>query len=166
MDIKEKDYSIEIQFSITLKWKENRATYHNLKEEKTLNALTQDDISRLWLPKVIFENTDQKDTTRLGEYGKGEWETRVVVDREGDFTPSGFDIVDEIEIFKGVENNLIMSQTYTRDFHCSYDFSRYPFDTQVRQHITLLHSHQKHKKGSQYKVIIYHVYFPFSDVHN
>ena len=131
VDIKEKDYSIEIQFSITLKWKENRATYHNLKEEKTLNALTQDNISRLWLPKVIFENTDQKDTTRLGEYGKGEWETGVVVAREGDFKRSKLDNVDEIELFKGVENNLIMSQTYTREFQCSYDFSMYPFDTQV-----------------------------------
>ena len=131
MDIKEKDYSIEIQFSITLKWKENRATYHNLKQEKTLNALPIQDIGKLWLPKVIYENTDQKDTTRLGEYGNGEWETRVVVDREGSVTRSGFDNVDEIEIFKGAENSLIMSQTYTHEFQCSYDFSMYPFDTQV-----------------------------------
>ena len=72
VDIKEKDYSIEIQFSITLKWKENRATYHNLKQEKTLNALTIQDLYKLWLPKVIYENTDQKETTRLGEYGKGQ----------------------------------------------------------------------------------------------
>ena len=131
VDIKEEDYSTEIQFSITLKWEENRATFHNLKREKTLNALTEEDIHKLWLPKVIYENTDQKDTTRLGEYGKGEWETRVLVDRQGNFTRSTLEIVDEIEMFKGAENNLIMSQTYTRDFHCSYDFRRYPFDTQV-----------------------------------
>ena len=129
VDIKEEDYSIEIQFSITLQWKENRATYQNLKEDKTLNALTKEDIRKLWLPKVIFENTDQKDTTRLGD--TWEWETRVVVDREGNFSRSGFEMVDEIEIFKGAENSLIMSQTYTREFQCSYDFSMYPFDTQV-----------------------------------
>ena len=36
-----------------------------------------------------------------------------------------------LEIFNGDENNLIMTQTYTREFQCAYDFSRYPFDTQV-----------------------------------
>ena len=131
VDIKEEDYSVEIQFSITLKWKENRATYHNLKHEKTLNALTSQEIGELWLPEVIYENTDQKETTRLGEFGNGEWKTRVVVNRQGNFTRSKLDVVDEIEIFKGFENSLIMSQTYTHDFQCSYDFSMYPFDTQV-----------------------------------
>ena len=66
VDIKEEDYSIEIQFQITMVWKENRVKYQNLKVNESLNALTQEDIQRLWLPRVIFENTDQKDTTRLG----------------------------------------------------------------------------------------------------
>ena len=48
-----------MQFSITLKWIENRATYQNLKEDRSLNALTQEDIQLLWLPEVIYENTDQ-----------------------------------------------------------------------------------------------------------
>ena len=131
VDIKEEDYSIEIQFSIILKWKENRAKYHNLKHEKDLNALTKEEIQKVWLPKVIYENTDQKDTTRLGEYGKGEWDTSVVVEREGNFTQSDINIVDESEIFEGSENNLTMKQTYTREFQCNCDFVRYPFDTQV-----------------------------------
>ena len=41
VDIDEDDYSIEIQFEITLNWKEKRATYHNLKENDNLNALTK-----------------------------------------------------------------------------------------------------------------------------
>ena len=141
VDIKEEDYSIETQFQITLTWNENRAVYHNLKHEKTLNALTRKDIMRLWLPEVIYENTDQKDTTRLGE--PWEWATQVVIDRKGNFTLSGFDIVDETQVFKGSENNLIMSQTYTREFQCSYDFVRYPFDTQVMplNHNSVIFSH-------------------------
>ena len=131
VDIKEEDYSIAIQFSITLKWRENRAKYHNLKHQKDLNALTQHEISTLWLPKVIYENTDQRDTTRLGEYGNGEWDTNILVDRQGTPTSSEINIVDESEIFDGSENNLTMSQTYTRDFQCNYDFVMYPFDTQV-----------------------------------
>ena len=135
VDIKEKDYSIKIQFSITLNWVENRATYQNLKLDKSLNALTQNDIEKLWLPRVIYENTDQKETTRLGEYGHGEWETRVLVNRLGNFQMGGLDDIDEIEIFDGAENSLIMTQTYTHEFQCEYDFSMYPFDTQVKLNI-------------------------------
>merc|ERR1719361_204982 len=86
VDINEEDYSIEIQFQITLVWKENRATYQNLKADDSLNALTLKDIQVLWLPEVIYENTDQKDTTRLGV--AWEWKTKVKVRREGNFTKS------------------------------------------------------------------------------
>ena len=41
VDINEEDYTIEIQFLITMVWKENRATYQNLKANDSLNALTQ-----------------------------------------------------------------------------------------------------------------------------
>ena len=130
VDINEEDYSIEIQFQITMVWRENRATYQNLKAVDSLNALTQNDIEKLWLPKVIYENTDQKDTTRLG--ANWEWETHVEVRRLGNFTRSGLDNVDEANMFPGNENNLVMRQIYTREFQCQYDFQWYPFDTQVK----------------------------------
>ena len=129
VDIDEYDYSIEIQFKISLHWAENRATYYNLKENENLNALIQNDIESLWLPIVIYENTDQKETTRLGV--AWEWSTKVVVKREGNFTYGGLEMVDETQIFKGSENILIMGQTYTHRFQCSYELSNYPFDTQV-----------------------------------
>ena len=129
VDIDENDYSIKIQFEITLIWKENRAIYQNLKIKDSLNALEETDFEQLWLPKVVYENTDQKETTRLGS--NWEWETTVVVRREGNFTLSGLDVLDETEIFNGDKNSLIMSQTYTHTFYCAYKLSAYPFDTQV-----------------------------------
>ena len=48
VDIDEDDYSIEIKFKITLQWRENRATYHNLKENDNLNTLIENDIETLW----------------------------------------------------------------------------------------------------------------------
>ena len=103
--------------------------YQNLKDKTSLNALTDDDIGQLWLPLVIYENTDQKESTRLGV----EWErvTRVSLVKEGKFTRSGLDEVDEAEIFEGAENTLTMAQTYTWEFQCQYKLQHYPFDTQV-----------------------------------
>ena len=127
--IEEEDHSIELQFEITMEWKEIRATYHNLKPEAYLNALSSDEVEQLWLPLVIYVNTDQKETTRLGM--NWEWSTDVSVRREGNFSRSGYDMLDETEIFKGEENTLIMTQSYTREFQCTYLLDRYPFDVQV-----------------------------------
>ena len=130
VDINEEDYCIEIQFEITLVWKEKRATYQNLKNEDSMNTLSKKDVATLWLPKVIYENTDQKETTRVGT--PWEWETRVAVRREEEQGKmSGPESIDETEIFSGFENSLVMNQTYTHTFQCNYQLSRYPFDTQV-----------------------------------
>ena len=76
VEIEEVDHSIHIQFMISMQWKENRVNYHNLKKKTSLNALAEKDVNKLWLPLVVYDNTDQKQTTRLGEFGNGEWITR------------------------------------------------------------------------------------------
>ena len=132
VDIDEPQYYIEIQFEVMLKWIENRVTYHNLKKTEALNALTRSTIAQLWLPEVIYENTDDKESTRLGEMGAGEWRTNVVVRREEESgIMSGLEFVDEAEVFGGSENSLVMNQSYTHTFQCNYELSHYPFDTQV-----------------------------------
>ena len=65
--IEEVDYSISFKFKITLRWYENRVTYQNLKIDATNNLLTQEEMNLIWLPRVIYWNTDQEETTRLGE---------------------------------------------------------------------------------------------------
>ena len=120
-----------------MKWKENRATYHNLKKKDSLNALPERDFKILWLPKLVYENIDQKETTRrvwFGEFGNGEWGTDVIVKREGNYSTSELNVLDETEIFKGSENSLVMIQTYTHTFQCNYQLSAYPFDTQVNEY--------------------------------
>ena len=89
--IDETDHSIHLQFQIGLRWRENRVKYHNLKSKTSLNALTLDDVNKLWLPLLVYTNTDQKESTRLGE--NWEWKTRVTVTRMGMFTRTGFDEV-------------------------------------------------------------------------
>ena len=55
----------------------------------------------------------------------------MTVTREGKFIRSNLEVVDETEIYTGVENRLTMNQTYTREFQCLYELQRYPFDSQV-----------------------------------
>ena len=85
--------------------------YQNLKEKTSLNALTKSDISMLWLPLVIYDNTDQKESTRLGM--EWEWVTGVSVIKEGDFTRSGLQEVDEAEMFEGDENTLRVLKSWS-----------------------------------------------------
>ena len=47
------------------------------------------------------------------------------------FARSGLEEVDEREIFKGSENRLILTQTYTHEFQCVYKLDNYPFDKQT-----------------------------------
>ena len=63
--IVEIENKIDFQFTIVMQWKENRAKFNNLKQDTSLNALTDEEISSLWLPRIIYDNTDQKEMTRL-----------------------------------------------------------------------------------------------------
>ena len=84
MGIDERENSIDLQFEIMLEWKDQRITYNNLKKDSFFNALTEDEMRTIWLPIVIYANTDQKDTTRLGWVN--EWSTSVIVSRDDNFT--------------------------------------------------------------------------------
>ena len=63
--IVEIENKIDFQFTVVMQWKENRAKFNNLKQDTSLNALTDEEIYSLWLPKIIYDNTDQKEMTRL-----------------------------------------------------------------------------------------------------
>ena len=86
VDIDENENTIDLQFEINLEWRDSRITYNNLKRDISYNALSEDEMKMIWLPVLIYVNTDQKETTRLGEYGNGEWSTTVDVSRDGEFT--------------------------------------------------------------------------------
>ena len=127
--IEEVDYSISFKFMINLIWRDKRVTYQNLNDDSADNLLSQEEINMLWLPLVIYWNTDQEETTRLGD--SWEWKTDVSVQKEGESQMNSKEDIDEAEIFKGSENSLRMEQTYTHAFQCVFKLSKYPFDSQV-----------------------------------
>ena len=84
MSIDEVENTIDLKFEIKLEWFDHRLTYNNLKENRPfLNALNDSDIPRIWLPIIVYQNTDQFETTRLGWIN--EWSTSVTILRKGPF---------------------------------------------------------------------------------
>ena len=84
--IDEKGQTIRLQLQISLSWRERRAMYQNLKKKSVLNALTAEDVSRIWLPLIVFANADPRVVTRLDQ--SRELATSVTISREGNFTRS------------------------------------------------------------------------------
>ena len=138
VSMEEVEHKIDFQFGIILEWRETRVKYQNLKEKESLNALTDAEIESLWLPYVIYANTDMKEAVQL----KLGLKTTIVVTRKGNFTviddfTDEYSVIDETETFEGRDNPMAMYQTYTKRFQCQYHLQRYPFDTQVSRNIVL-----------------------------
>ena len=82
----------------------------------------------------MFSNTKNQEST------KGDDESEMTVTREGDFTESGLDVMEEINIFEGAENRITFQQVYSKTLKCVYQLQLYPFDTQVQVHYLLANS--------------------------
>ena len=107
-------------FSIRLK-------YHNLKTERSNNLLSRSEIDNLWIPFVVFSNTEKNEAT------KGDDDTEVTVTKEGNFTESSMEVMEEINIIEGSDNKITFQQVYAKEFKCVYLLQLYPFDTQERK---------------------------------
>ena len=124
--IREAQNEIDIKFTTELQWTEPRATYYNLKEDISQNNLDKSEAIQLWIPNLIYRNNKDNDDIMSG-FSKSE----IKIERMGNFTRSGIESVDEIDIFGGKNNPIIMLQSYTKVFKCNYNLIAFPFDTQV-----------------------------------
>ena len=123
---------------------EEKAEREDAENESIKNDSVEDELKKefenkstdikIELKNGLYENfvDTSKENLKKEEETDTDIKEYVSVKREGNFTRSGYDLVDETEIFKGEENTLIMTQSYTHKFQCIYQLGRYPFDTQVR----------------------------------
>ena len=132
LSISEVDLVYVLKFRLLMVWYDYRLKYHNLKEERSLNSLSREEIDQIWIPYVVFSNTENSENT------KGDDESEVTISRGGNYTESSNDVIEEINIFEGIENSIIFQQVYAKTFKCVYELQLYPFDTQV---ISYLHLH-------------------------
>ena len=91
-----------------------------------MNILIREETETVWVPSVIFDNTDNKAKSKNDE------ETIIKVSKlkNGTFNDDGL-LSEDIDIYEGMENQLLMSRVYNKRFICEYDMSWYPFDTQT-----------------------------------
>ena len=87
--ISEFSHTIDLKLGITLEWYENRVLYHNLKSKEALNTLSDMEAASIWIPYIIFKNTDNDEaiTTDI--------KTSISITRGGQFTRSGAEVADE-----------------------------------------------------------------------
>ena len=126
--ISEVDHTFTLKFRLKLEWYDYRIKYYNLKRSRSANALALEEVQSLWIPFLVFDNTENNEAT------KGTEDTEVTLTREGEFVGSEDTVVEEINIFEGKYNRITFEQVFTKTFKCVYLLQWYPFDTQVRPH--------------------------------
>ena len=89
--ISEFSHTIDLKLGITLEWYENRVLYHNLKSKEALNTLSDMEAASIWIPYIIFKNTDNDEAITIDTM------TSVSITRGGQFTRSGAEVADEVK---------------------------------------------------------------------
>ena len=118
------------QFTLFLTWYDFRLNFYNMKTNINMNTLTTRERGDIWVPKLVFSNTESKENT------KNDDKSFTVAKRSSSYTYSETDIHENILIFSGSENPLVMSRSYDVEWICDFDMRWYPFDTQVLSSIS------------------------------
>ena len=51
------------KFAMIMEWYDYRLTYYNLKKTQSANALSLDEIGKIWIPFVVFTDTKNNEAT-------------------------------------------------------------------------------------------------------
>ena len=124
-DIQEVAQYLELKFRITFQWKDARLLFYNIKTDEKMNSLTLDEQLAIWTPTIVFWNTKEQLRT------VNDKNTFATVQREGNGSIIGKESNEDIEVFTGNENTIVMSRVYSIKFFCEYNMRWYPFDQQT-----------------------------------
>ena len=128
LDIDEISSIFQVQFFLHFTWYDARLMYYNLKNDTGLNTLSPEEKQQLWIPVLVFDNTENKLSTVVDE------DSTITISKQGSYTLSTMEDVENRQFFKGDENSITLSRFYNIRFLCNYEMQWYPFDV---QHCTL-----------------------------
>ena len=85
---------LHAQIQLSLAWKDPRVVFKNLKTDRNLNILSPKEQTVIWIPEVIFKNTE----TRLVSINDAK--TFIAVDQEGGFKWIDDHILDNVFLYR------------------------------------------------------------------
>ncbi len=97
----------------------------NLKEKEAINFLNYQDRKKIWVPEIIFHNTESKIESLIDH------KAFATVFRNGSFIRRSLTHLHNAYLYDGKENPITLSRVYSERFLCEFDMSVYPFDTQT-----------------------------------
>ena len=124
-DIQEVGQYFELKFRLSLNWKDARVQFYNLKVDQSMNSLSMDEKLSLWTPTIVFWNTKQQLKS------VNDQDSFASIKRSGTGTIIDRSVNEDIEVFRGVENEITFSRVYSIKFFCDYQMAWYPFDIQT-----------------------------------
>ena len=114
-----------MKFTMSLKWFDGRLKFNNLRSYPKINTLKPTEISNIWFPHFIFENTKDKKLNIMDD------KASIKVLKMGDGKLSSMEEYENKYLYLGYENYLEYERFYVEKFECDYFFHMYPFDTQT-----------------------------------
>ena len=124
-EIKEIEQILQLKFSLRMTWVDARLNFFNIKMKETMNVISMAELNKIWLPVIIFDNTEE------GQITINDDKASATINRTGRGTGSDSSISEDIDIYRGSENSITLSRLYNIDFFCDYDMRWYPFDAQT-----------------------------------
>ena len=134
LDIDEISSIFQVQFFLHFSWFDPRLTFHNLKADTGLNALSPEEKQKIWVPNLVFANTENRLSTLVDE------DSILTITRSGNYTLPDTEDVENTHLFAGLENKITLSRFYNIRFLCYYNMQWYPFDVQVHLGLTPLNT--------------------------
>ena len=116
-----------VKYVLLAKWKDPGLKFHNLKRDANQNVLSEIEWSRIWVPRIIFDNTEATEESIMDAKSI----IRVLANENFTHTVTDLHHHQNIYVFDGKETELEMSRAYNTEFLCEYSMAWYPFDSQT-----------------------------------
>ena len=62
-EIKEIEQILQLKFNLRMTWVDARLDFYNIKLKETMNVISRDELNKIWLPQIIFDNTEEGQIT-------------------------------------------------------------------------------------------------------
>ena len=94
-EIKEIQQILQLKFSLEMSWVDSRLEFYNIKRDETMNIISIDELNKIWLPTIIFHNTER------GQRTINDDESFATINRLQEGVISDSTVREDIDIYQG-----------------------------------------------------------------